>query len=75
MIISAAFDESFEVAKMETERCQHYRFDDGANLYCHLAELADAPELGKRDQRFKALLFVSEERAFAAQRSAFQSVD
>jgi len=60
---------------METERSQHYRFDDGANLYCHLAELADAPELGKRDQRFKALLFVSEERAFAAQRSAFQSVD
>ena len=37
----AAFDESFEVAKMETERCcQHYRFDDRADLYCHLGHSA-----------------------------------
>ena len=26
---------------METERCQHYRFDDGADLYCHLGDSAN----------------------------------
>ena len=26
---------------METQRCQHYRFDDGADLYCHLGDSAN----------------------------------
>ena len=26
---------------METERCQHYWFDDGADLYCHLGDSAN----------------------------------
>ena len=26
---------------METQRCQHYRFGDGADLYCHLGDSAN----------------------------------